>query len=298
MGRPRVKTVDSMGRPIRRQDPTVRFWTKVEKSGVDECWLWQAGRNPKGYGCFGNRGRGYLAHRWAYESVVGEIPSGMFVCHRCDTPACVNPSHLFLGTPAENSRDMVMKGRSPQAWGERSGKAKLTDAQVVEIRRRHAGGERRQSIADDFGIHPGTVTNIASGFRRKRPTFDDPINRPEDFGQLPAAEHAVRHGNARRLPDEHIADLYLSGMTQPEVAAFLGCNAGAVSRSLKRSGVKARQRPSAYADRSVVREMHARGIRVQRMAQILAIPRTAVEDALDEMGLPRFRAGRPTSDVA
>lgn len=90
------------------------FWSKVDTTG--ECWLWLAARIPPyGYGNFGGTQDGVrwvkLAHRHAYELAHGPIPEGMWVLHRCDNPPCVRPDHLFLGTHADNMRDMVAKGR-------------------------------------------------------------------------------------------------------------------------------------------------------------------------------------------
>lgn len=78
------------------------------------CWIWQGCKNNKGYGMVSRRGRGFspqLAHRYMYEQHVGPIPDGMHLLHRCDTPACVNPTHMFIGTRSDNMRDMVAKGR-------------------------------------------------------------------------------------------------------------------------------------------------------------------------------------------
>lgn len=87
-----------------------RFWDNVQKS--PGCWLWTAAKRHKGYGAFNVRGENFKAHRLAWELTYGPIPKGMHVCHRCDTPSCVNPTHLFLGTNQDNVADMFQKGRN------------------------------------------------------------------------------------------------------------------------------------------------------------------------------------------
>ena len=129
-----------------------RFWAKVSKT--EGCWLWTGSKRNKGYGAFvwadvaGNVIQG-SAHRFSYELHNGAIPAGLCVLHRCDTPACVRPDHLFLGTKRENNADMVSKGRhvpggtkcgTAGMWakGESHHATKLTEADVLEIRRLRA----------------------------------------------------------------------------------------------------------------------------------------------------------------
>ena len=136
-----------------------RFMNFVHHEPNSGCWLWSGASTLDGYGQFGVGGSGNTrkAHRFSYQMHKGDIPVGMFVCHKCDTPACVNPDHLFLGTPLDNSRDRDFKNRT--ATGTRNGKSRLNEEQVRFIKDSDLS-ERK--IAKLIGVHRGTVNAIKS----------------------------------------------------------------------------------------------------------------------------------------
>ena len=137
-----------------------RFWDKVDKSG--DCWEWTACKDRGGYGKLGRNGKTVKAHRLSWELANGPIPEGMHVCHKCDNPACCNPAHLFLGTPADNARDMKNKGRA--AKGERNGQAKL-DEDKVQVIKLLKGRMTQEAIGGLFGVKQNQVSRIHSGKR-------------------------------------------------------------------------------------------------------------------------------------
>lgn len=150
-----------------------RFWSKVAKAGPDDCWLWTATKNNKGYGMFtisaliGKE----VAHRVSYKLSKGPIPRGLFVCHECDTPACVNPKHLFLGTNRDNMRDMVAKGRAgkgPGFSGDTHPSSKFTSNQITEMRKAYVGGQTATSLAEQFGMDRSAINDVLGGRSWKR----------------------------------------------------------------------------------------------------------------------------------
>ena len=129
-----------------------RFFEKV-KENKDGCWIWQGFINPKGYGhflinCFNKK----LAHQVSYILFKGDIPKGCFVCHSCDIPSCVNPDHLWIGQPKDNTLDMVIKRRDS--------KRQLDEEKVKEIRIMVDKGIPYKKISEIYNVREGTISDI------------------------------------------------------------------------------------------------------------------------------------------
>lgn len=133
------------------------FWDRVERT--DGCWLWIGRRTQLGYGQLQRAGRRIYVHRLSFEAHNGSIPAGLEVCHSCDTPACVRPDHLWLGTHAENIGDARAKGHYA---GERNGRARMTFAQVRVIR---SSETPERELADLLGVTPWMIRSVRTGRR-------------------------------------------------------------------------------------------------------------------------------------
>lgn len=155
------------------------FWSHVVRGAPEECWEWHGSVQPSGYGSVSFRGKTSRAHRVSYAIHFGEIPGGMHVLHKCDNPRCVNPFHLRLGTHADNMADRNRKGR--QARGERSGSAKMSNEQVVELLALAKLGVSSSKLAERYGISDRHARMIVVGKKwkhlrttlRKRPEVSD-----------------------------------------------------------------------------------------------------------------------------
>lgn len=132
---------------------------------VDEttgCWMWTGTIGTRGYGCIKDNYKTKLAHRVSYELHCGAIPAGLHVCHHCDTPACVNPAHLFTGTAQQNNSDKVKKGRQYRPQGELGANSRLTACEVMEIFTSDKPGTQ---LAAMYGVSRAAISNIKTGSR-------------------------------------------------------------------------------------------------------------------------------------
>lgn len=145
------------------------FEAKTIKS--DGCWEWIGTKNNQGYGAIRYNGKMIPAHRASWILHNGSIPDGLYICHKCDIRSCVNISHLFLGTHADNMRDMKEKGRQKSFKGEAHSNSKLTTEQVIEIKKllaQNMGIKRMKSraiknIAKQFNVSSSIVSRIKYG---------------------------------------------------------------------------------------------------------------------------------------
>jgi hypothetical protein len=141
-----------------------RFYKKVEKRGVDECWLWLGAINAHGYGNFNIHGKTVLAHRVSYFLSTEDPADGDLICHSCDVPACVNPRHLWRGTPKDNMVDMVSKGRvkTVSMPGEQNPRAKITADMAREIAAAPET-EKNSALGRKYGLDGASVGLIRNG---------------------------------------------------------------------------------------------------------------------------------------
>lgn len=141
------------------------FVMPEDPPGPDACWVWRGTPGKGGYGTICYDRAHYPAHRTSYELFVGEIPAGLYICHHCDNPPCVNPAHLYPGTDADNNRDRVLRGRTTRGSrglrGESHPRARLTNADAEAIRIHYSrGGITMQGLGDEYGVNKQQIYRI------------------------------------------------------------------------------------------------------------------------------------------
>lgn len=143
---------------ISTQEMSIRERLDFHSEKVGDCILWTGNKNKKGYGLIGYLGDYFSTHRLAYIAEHGDIPKGLHVLHTCDVPNCTNPKHLWIGTNTDNILDRMKKGRSNV--GQNVSFSKLTDNNVIDIRKKLAKGETCASLAKTYNVTPSNISYI------------------------------------------------------------------------------------------------------------------------------------------
>ena len=133
------------------------LYENCEKDPNSGCWVWTRSRTRNGYGRVKRGGKHIPAHRLSYTSTKGPIPLGLYVLHKCDNRACINPDHLFVGTHADNMADMSAKGRARRVYGTTNGRKKISEDDVRLIRK---DTRPLKIIAFEYGIVMSQVSEI------------------------------------------------------------------------------------------------------------------------------------------
>lgn len=144
---------------------TLRYWEYVKVGEEDQCWEWTGSKTSAGYGLIYWKDELKYAHRLSLEFDGRPVPPRWHACHTCDNPLCVNPKHLFPGTPHDNVKDKVSKGR--HTYGENHPNSRLTDTDVEEIRKLAYDGVWQSDLAQMFNVNPSHISRLVAGLERR-----------------------------------------------------------------------------------------------------------------------------------
>lgn len=201
-----------------------KFESQVNKGLVaDECWVWQGSDNGRGYGVFSFDGETIQAHRFSHMAFVGSIPDGMFVCHKCDNPACVRPDHLYAGTNLENIRDRYVR----EQW---ASNLKANPERVLTVFVLRQQGLTQSRIASEVGLSQREVSDILRGVRWRHLGYYD-SDRFKDVAAM-----RIERGPRRELtPDDvrRIFDMAEAGYGLRAIATATGFDRRGIQRILR-----------------------------------------------------------------
>lgn len=210
-----------------------RLWSKIDRRGNDECWLWTGCRTKKGYGMIlAEHERKYIpAHRGVWAEIHGAIKGGVEICHKCDNPPCCNPEHLFSGTHQENMADCATKKRFNPARGELQHAAKLTEELIGKIIQDRLLGASYKKLSAKYGVAESSIHKAVTGKSWKH-LFD-----PSDTDRQVAISVKTRIYECgekslnSRFKNKDILEMrsrHANGETQTAIAASFGISQGTV----------------------------------------------------------------------
>jgi len=210
-----------------------KFWDFVllpNNLEDDDCWEWTGPKNEYGYGIFHYNNKRVRAHRFIYECYNGYFDDDLFVCHKCDYPSCIKPNHLFLGTPKDNSEDMVNKGRS--SFGEKCGTSKLTEVEVREILLDISSNKYNTilEITNHYNIQSMQIIRILKGKCWKNITKDFDINKIRNI--LKTKQNSGENNPRAILNEDKVRDIrkrLKNGETGSSIARLYGIGKGRIS---------------------------------------------------------------------
>lgn len=223
-----------------------RLWSKIEKHGPDECWPWIGNRTKRGYGMIhALDGGSCAAHRRVWILLNGPVGPKIEICHKCDNPSCCNPNHLFAGTHKENMQDAIKKGRfvfvrggdshgvvPPRLRGIESPMHKLTDEQVLNIRKEFATGSPTvRGLGKRYGVSGSTIGAIVRG--RTWTHLNSEWTPTQSFAMRRVGE---RHANSKFTENDirNIRKQFDDGVTQTAIAIQFGVPQGTISNIILR----------------------------------------------------------------
>ena len=209
-----------------------RFWSKVDRSDKEGCWIWTAGLNNKGYGMFrpGGLAPKRLAHRLSYEDSNGRIPTGALILHSCDNRRCVNPAHLRLGSHKDNVADMDLRGRrvpnTPK--GADNCNSFASEEEITAMRREYIAGAKADDLAKKYGFSASAIRDPLLGRSWRHLLGKD---GSPTLAELKAASLRETRNNAKLTPDlvRLIKKRLANGELGKDIATDVGVHKATIS---------------------------------------------------------------------
>ncbi len=281
----------TMNKKETKEELKRRLLTHVDKT--ENCWIWRsvAGK-PHRYGSMGINGKDVKAHRLSYELFIGPIPKGYGVHHHCDNPACVNPKHLYVGTPKDNVRDTINRNRigvQPNKGFKKISDPSLSEVDVLKIREMFFSGVTVSSLSRYFNLSEHKITMIVRGKWYPDTYVSEGWNyrKREKTPDLIPERWWCRPRPICKIPDETIKEfieLRKQGTTTAEIGKRFNVNQASVSRCLCRVSVRSKKKRINAETINKIVKMRKSGLKPKRISIKLKASYSGVTKCLREHG--------------